>query len=197
MVVVRNLIALFSKRDRTAQRVYDRCVAAARAPEHYGSDGAPDTVDGRFGLLVLHLFLASDRLRRIGREGDALVQALIDCFVRDMDKNLREMGAGDVGVAKNVKRMAEALNGQLRAYHAAAGGGPEALRESLVRNVLAGGATAGAEAAGAAARRLAGYAVAQRRHLAAMPDAELLAGRLPLRPVAEAYADGEREGRDA
>lgn len=196
MVVVRNLIALVSKRDRTVQRVYDRCVAAARAPEHYGSDGAPDTVDGRFGLLVLHLFLASDRLRRIGREGDALVQALIDCFVRDMDKNLREMGAGDVGVAKNVKRMAEALNGQLRAYHAAAGEGPEALRESLVRNVLAGGATAGAEA-GAAARRLAGYAIAQRRHLAAMPDAELLAGRLPLRPVAEAYTDGEREDGDA
>lgn len=187
MVLVRNLIALVSKRDRTAQRIYDRCVLAARAPEHYGEGAAPDSVDGRFAMLTLHLFLAVARLRAIGREGEALVQALIDCFVRDMDRNLREMGAGDIGVAKNVKRMAHALNGQLLAYQAALGEGPEAFRASLLRNVL-GRPESEAAAHEAVLDRLTAYAVAQIEHLATRPDAELAAGRLELQPVAAAYA---------
>jgi cytochrome b pre-mRNA-processing protein 3 len=195
MVLLRNMLALLSKRDRTAQRIYDQCVAAARAPEHFGDGRVADSVDGRFAMLALHLFIAARRLGQAGAEGRALVQALVDCFVRDMDRNLREMGAGDVGVAKNVKRMAHALNGQLHAYEAALTAGPEALRASLLRNVFG----LSEDAAGALewpVRRLAGYVQAQMLYLSSRPDADCLAGRCPLQPAAAAYnvAPGDEPG---
>lgn len=214
MVILRNIIASLSKRDRLAQRVYDRCVAVARAPEHYRGGHVADSVDGRFGLLVLHLFLAIQRVDRAQPDGKAMVQALIDCFVRDMERNLREMGAGDIGVAKNVKQMAQALNGQLYAYQRAVAEGPEALRETLLRNVVAssgiGGGQEGADSVGdddaetasetppeapsaaqyAAAGRLTGYAQAQMQALAGQPDASCLAGALELLPAETAYQGG-------
>lgn len=210
MVILRNILASLSKRDRLAQRIYDRCVAAARAPEHYRGGHVADSVDGRFGLLVLHLFLAIQRLDRAQPDGKAMVQALIDCFVRDMERNLREMGAGDIGVAKNVKQMAQALNGQLYAYQRAVAAGPEALRETLLRNVVASAGIGGEQAGGetgnqagadsaaaapseaqrAAAGRLTGYAQAQMQALAGQPDETCLAGRLDLLPAEAAYRGG-------
>ena len=189
MVFLRNMLALVSKRDRLAQRIYDQCVAAARAPQHYGDGAAADSVDGRFAVLALHLFIAARRLQQAGPEGKALVQSLIDCFIRDMDRNLREMGAGDVGVAKNVKQMAKALNGQFHAYERAVKEGPDALRASLLRNVLARPDEATDEQALAAARRLAGYAYAQMLYLSLQPDTVCLAGRCPMQPAPTGYGE--------
>ncbi|MGF1624132.1 MAG: ubiquinol-cytochrome C chaperone family protein [Alphaproteobacteria bacterium] len=200
MVLLRNLLALVSKRDRLAQRIYDQCVAAARAPAHYGDGSVADSVDGRFAMLTLHLFIAAHRLRGAGPEGEALVQALVDCFIRDMDCNLREMGAGDVGVAKNVKQMALALNGQLHAYERALVEGPEGLATSLSRNVFAQADARGTDsgrtdegldqtAGQSAVRRLTGYTIAQIGHLSAQADADCVAGRCRMLPVPAAYGE--------
>ena len=188
MPFLRNIIAVFSPRDRLVQRLYDDCVATARAAEHYGPGRVADSVDGRFDLLVLHLFVMARRLGAIGQAGDALVRSLIEAFIRDMERNLREMGAGDIGVAKRIKYMAQALHGQMQAYTRALDAGDSAMREALARTLFPDG-NGGADPA--AAQRLAAYVRAQIDAMAAQPDASCLAGRCRLLPAAEAYRTAE------
>ena len=45
-----------------------------------------------------------------------LNQELFDRFFADMDFTLREMGVGDLGVGKRVRKMSEAFMGRLTAY---------------------------------------------------------------------------------
>lgn len=198
MAILRNVIARFSKRDRLAAQVYADCVAVARDPSHFRDGQVPDSVDGRFDLLALHLFIVIHRLRGAGAAGEALTQSLIDCFVRDMDQNLREMGAGDIGVARRVKYMAQALNGLLHGYEAALREGGDALAGCVLRNVFS--VTPGGEggdpaspAQQAAARRLASYVQAQVIYLSFMADADCLAGRCPMQPADVAYGETASE----
>ena len=75
-------------------------------------------------------------------------QGLFDYFCRDMDHNLREMGIGDQGVPRQMRRVGEAFYGRTQAYDAAlAEPGDDALTGALSRNVYA-----GTEASVAAAR---------------------------------------------
>ena len=46
-----------------ARRLYDEAVAQGRLPTLYARLGAPDTVEGRFEMLTLHVILLIDRLR--------------------------------------------------------------------------------------------------------------------------------------
>ena len=144
---------LFRMPGRTIAALYGAIVAQARDPRFYESYEVPDTVLGRFDLIVLHLALVLRRLR----EGDAamsgLAQGVFDAFCRDMDHNLREMGISDQGVPRQMRRVGEAFYGRAQAYdRALAERGNEALVQTLTRNVYA-------EAAGTdvAARRLAAY----------------------------------------
>ncbi len=84
----------------------------ARLPAFYTDFGVPDTVEGRFDMLVLHLVLL---LRRLGQETElrrSFGQDLFDAFCRDLDANLREMGVGDLAVPKRMQRFAEAFYGR-------------------------------------------------------------------------------------
>src|ERR1043165_607987 len=130
---------LFRRPGRTIAAPYGAIVAQAREPRFYAAYGVPDTVLGRFDLLVLHLALLLRRLR----EGDAtraLAQGVFDAFCRDMDHNLREMGISDQGVPHQMRRVGEAFYGRARAYDAAlAEGADDALVQALARNVYAGG----------------------------------------------------------
>lgn len=62
---------------------------------------------------------------------------LLECLFDDMDRNLREMGVGDMGVGKRVKTMSKAAFGRFEVYTQAYGD-DEALREALRRNVYRG-----------------------------------------------------------
>jgi cytochrome b pre-mRNA-processing protein 3 len=121
-----------------SRAVYERIVAQARRPAFYARLGVPDTPDGRFEMLALHLFLVLHRLKR--ERGDpataALAQRLVDHLIADLDANLREMGAGDLGVGRRVKRMAGAVYGRIAAYEAGLGGGEAALSRILRQTVL-------------------------------------------------------------
>ena len=122
--------------DREVAPLYLRLVEHARAPDFYLKCGVPDTLDGRFDMLVLHVFLVLERLAGQGEREDALVQALIDRLFADMDVTLREMGVGDLSVGKKVKRMAEAFYGRARAYREGlAAPDTDALAEALRRNL--------------------------------------------------------------
>ena len=124
--------------ERAVAHLYVRLMDRSREPGFYLNCGVPDTLDGRFDMLVLHAFMVLDRLAGEGEREDALVQALIDRLFADMDVTLREMGVGDLSVGKKVKRMAEAFYGRSRAYREGlaspdAGALEEALRRNLYR----------------------------------------------------------------
>jgi cytochrome b pre-mRNA-processing protein 3 len=153
-------------------------VAQAREPLFYRDFGVPDTVNGRFDLLLLHLWMVLRRLK--GTAGATnLAQALFDRFCEDMDANLREMGVGDLTVPKRMQAFGEAFYGRAAAYDLALTDTADALARALSRNILNGEANENA-------RRLAVYAENAIAALSTLGDATLLAAawKFPL-PLGE------------
>ncbi len=157
----------------TIAALYGAIVAQARRPAFYLAYGVPDTAEGRFEMIVLHLALLC---RRLGRAEPAarsaahsLSQGVFDMFCRDMDHNLREMGVTDLGVPKKMRRLGEAFYGRLGAYdRALAADGEQALAAALARNAVP----------GPAASALARYVRATAKQLDALPIEDFRAGRL-------------------
>lgn len=104
---------------RTASALYGSIVAQAREPAFFADLGVPDTMEGRFGMIGVHMFLVLERLRREGNEGLRLGRALLETFATDIDDTLREIGVGDLSVPRRVKKAAAALHEHLIAYRAA------------------------------------------------------------------------------
>ncbi len=119
-----------------AHELYGRIVAQARQPGFYQGGGVPDSIDGRFDLIVLHVFLVLNRLKREESRASGLSQALFDLLFLDMDRSLREMGVGDIGVGKRVKAMVQAFYGRMSAYDTALAADDAALQEALKRNLF-------------------------------------------------------------
>lgn len=101
-----------------AKQVYGETLTHVRNPMFYEDFGVPDTFDGRFELLLLHLFMVIhvtlDKLSE--SESAEFNQALFDVTFSDMDQTLREMGIGDMGIPKHMRRMMKAFNGRMHAY---------------------------------------------------------------------------------
>lgn len=129
------LTRLFARKPDTARALYEAIVAAARRVIFYETWDVPDTVQGRFDMISLHLFLVLDRLKGEGAAGEDFRQRLTDGFFLDMDRSLREMGVGDISVGKKVRKMAESFYGRVRAYDAALAKG-EGLGDALRRNLF-------------------------------------------------------------
>ncbi len=138
----------------------------------YEDLGVPDTLDGRFDLVGVHVALLIRTLRRLPPPGPALAQAVFDAMFSDMDINLRELGVSDLAVGKRVRAMWEAFHGRAAAYEAALDADDQpALAAALARNVWRGAAPPGAP------ERLAGIMATHDQALRAQPMADLRAGR--------------------
>lgn len=179
MATLRSLLAPRRRHERAGFALYAAAVAAARAPILYSRLGVPDTLDGRFDLVGLHVFLLIDRLRREKPPGPNLAQAVFDAMFSDMDVNLREMGVGDLSVGKKVRAMWEAFHGRAAAYGAPLDSGDvPALAAALARNVWRGAALPAG-----AAESLARLALVQRAHLAGQDLDRLAAGEVAFLPA--------------
>jgi len=152
----------------TIEAIYGMIVTQAREPLFYRDLGVPDTVNGRFDLLLLHLWLVLRRLKSVAA-GTALSQALFDHFCGDMDDNLREMGVGDLAVPKRMQAFGEAFYGRSTAYDMALTDGHEALAQALCKNILNGENID-------KARQLAVYAETAMAALTQLDEATLLSG---------------------
>src|SRR5215204_1565328 len=87
------LFSAQKRRDReAAEALYAACVAAARHPVLYTAYGVPDTLQGRFEMLALHLFAPIQRLMHEPGDDPELARLLAERFVADMDAAFREMG---------------------------------------------------------------------------------------------------------
>lgn len=138
--------------DQDTRRLYARLVEQSRAPAFYRELGVPDSLDGRFEMLALHVFVALRRLKQAGEGGRA--QALFDVMFGDMDRTLREIGVGDMSVGKRVKEMARALYGRIAAYEAGLAASDDAALVAALERNLYGTVTAPPAAAAALARYL-------------------------------------------
>ncbi len=159
----------------TIEAIYGMIVTQAREPIFYRDLGVPDTVNGRFDLLLLHLWLLLRRLRTV-QGATELSQALFDRFCEDMDDNLREMGVGDQTVPKRMRAFGEAFYGRVQAYDQAIEGGGEALASAICKNILNG---AGLDKA----RRLAAYAGVTEADLGRTDETALLCASFRFPPA--------------
>jgi len=150
----------------TIEAIYGMIVTQAREPLFYRDLGVPDTVNGRFDLLLLHLWLVLQRLQSV-EAGSGLSQALFDHFCGDMDDNLREMAVGDLTVPKRMQAFGEAFYGRTAAYDLALIAGHQALAQAICKNVLNGDKIE-------QARQLATYAESAMACLAGLDEATLL-----------------------
>jgi cytochrome b pre-mRNA-processing protein 3 len=158
---------------QTARDIYSSIVAKARQPYFYAVLGVPDTIDGRFDMILLHAILLMNRLAQGSPAARDLAQKIFDELFADMDRSLREMGVGDLSVGKRVRKMAMAFYGRAKAYRdALAENDTRALQAALARNIFPEGVDAGTAA------NLTAYVLACARTLSLRSETELLEGRV-------------------
>lgn len=130
-----------------AHLLYEQLVRHARFPLYYDRLGVPDTPEGRFEVLSLHVALTVRKLYSLDGDnpkgdGRAQGQALFDLMTADLDQNLRELGVGDLSVGKQVKRLAGQFYARLAVLNEAFGeGGTEVLSPMLRTNMHGAGAS--------------------------------------------------------
>lgn len=169
------ILSLFKRKAsrNSVRAVYGAIVAAARHPRFYAEWGVPDTVDGRYDMIVLHSVLVLDRLGGEDQAAQSFAQDLTNEVFADMDRSLREMGVGDISVGKKVRRMAEVFYGRAKVYVPLIRAGvTDELRQAIYRNVFAG---TGPETG---AGELTGYAVRLHHHLHECLTGPILSGQI-------------------
>jgi len=165
-----------AERKRLSERLCAGLVARARAAVFFRDYGVPDTIDGRFDLLALHAWLVLERLNTTGQRD--LAQALTDALFVRFDEGLRDLGAGDMGMGRRMKKIAAAFYGRMQAYNQAAD--DAALAAAVERNLYRGAGR------GEGARTLALYAKLSRIHLC---RADLAAGQIDFGPLPASARD--------
>lgn len=149
-----------------AERLYAAVVTRAREPVFFVNLAVADTLDGRFDLLALHAWLVLTQVKT----NAPLAQAFVDRLFIGFDEALRELGAGDIGMGRRVKKLADAFYGRLAAYDAASDG--NSMAAALVRNLYR-----GEEKPCVAA--MAAYVLGAKTYLTLTPDGEVDFGPLP------------------
>jgi cytochrome b pre-mRNA-processing protein 3 len=132
------IFSLFRRRGGNAAIVdglYLAVAEAARRPVFFTRWAVPDTVEGRFEVLTLHVLLVLRRLKALPPPAGDLAQDLVDAVFAQFDRALRELGVGDISVPKRMKTMASAFYGRARAYEEAMGDDAR-LAGALRRNML-------------------------------------------------------------
>jgi cytochrome b pre-mRNA-processing protein 3 len=170
-----SISALFRRRPANrdaAIALLDRIIEQSRQIEFYRHGGVPDTLDGRFDLMVLHVVLALRRLQDI--DGSAETgQAVLDRMFTVLDLNLRELGVQDVGIGRRIKVMAEGFNGRSQALRRDLATDDGALRDTLRRNAFGGAIPDEAQVTA-----MCGYVRAVVAALTQLADVDLLMGRI-------------------
>ena len=158
---------------RPANHLYDAIMAQARLPIYYQRLGVPDTLEGRFSVLTIHLFAVFRRLKDAGPEAAAIAQDLSDRFVADMDTVLREVGVGDLSVPKKVRKLAASGATFIERYNRAADASENALETEIAANL-----PLDDEMAGKVSARLTPYVKAMLQALEDQPIEVICTGRL-------------------
>jgi len=126
---------LFKQENLESKKLYASALTSARNEVFYTRYNVPDTFDGRFDLLLLHIFIILQRIKDKDNYQE-LSQDLFDVMFKDMDQTLREIGIGDVGIPKHMKKMMKAFNGRMHVYQDAISNDID-LNTAIARNLYA------------------------------------------------------------
>ena len=133
------IFGLFKKKNNNraiVDRQYATLTAAARTPAFYLDLGVPDTVMGRFEMLSVIMILYFRRTKSSDVSGQEIAQEIVDAFFQDLDHSIRELGIGDQGVPKRMKKFTGMFYGRLESYAAALDASDRvALAAALRRNI--------------------------------------------------------------
>jgi len=163
-----------------AEKLYGAIVAQARLPLFYQAFGLPDTLEGRFSVLSLHLFAVLHRLGQGNDEAAYLSQELVDTFTADMETVLREIGVGDLRIPKKMRGLAASSAALLQSYAAGFATSDEALAATIAETLPLDG-----DAAMTAAQSLAPYLREVVRKLEAQQIYRLVAGKVKFHQISE------------
>jgi cytochrome b pre-mRNA-processing protein 3 len=145
--------------------LYRRVVAASRSQILYARYGVPDSGEGRFEALALHVILVLRRLKALPAPAGEVAQDLVDLTFRELDRSLRELGIGDISVPKRMKSLARAFYGRVAGYDGPLDAGDkEALAAAMDKSGVL----------GRSAAPLAAYALAGERFLAGLTLEDIL-----------------------
>jgi cytochrome b pre-mRNA-processing protein 3 len=180
-----------SELKRTAHQLYERIVAQARSESFYREMGVPDTMEGRFEMIVLHLFLVRERLKSEGEDGQRLGQIVLEKLISDMDDALRQIGY-DMAVPKRVKKAVNAFAERSQAYGAAlaleaSSSGHDQLQSALRQHVYGDCADPDDPRQAGGIAGLAAYVRRAATTVAATRSSEVLAGEIDF-PLAGPHA---------
>jgi cytochrome b pre-mRNA-processing protein 3 len=172
---------LRSRRSKTSksEKLYGAIVAQARLPDFYRDLGVPDSLDGRFAVLSLHLFILLRRLKQEGAAGGPLAQEVMDRFVGDMDTVLRELGVSDLRVPKKMRALAGSAHALLETYDQAFAAG-----EAPFAAAVAASLPSGCEDAELSSEALASYLMGCAAALEREPFSAFAAGAIAFPEVA-------------
>jgi cytochrome b pre-mRNA-processing protein 3 len=121
-MIMKSLLGLFRAEPNLAEPLYQQVVAKARSPHWYVEGLVPDTMEGRFAVLATLLALTDLRLEQGGDSARKASVGLAECFVHDMDSQLRQDGVGDPVMGKKVGSLVGALGGRVGAWRRATDG---------------------------------------------------------------------------
>ncbi len=168
------MIMSFFRKDaalEAGEALYAAAVEQARSAPLYADFGAPDTVEGRFEMIVIHVYLILRRLREDTPKAKKTRQKLFDVMFQNMDDSLRELGVGDLSVGRKIRTMAENFYGRIKAYEETltSKAAEHDMAKSLGRNVYGDEDAKGA-------RDLAKYVIKAAEFIETQPAARIVGG---------------------
>jgi cytochrome b pre-mRNA-processing protein 3 len=113
---IKALLGLENPFEEAAFSLYGSIVAQARQTYFYSDLKVKDTVEGRFDMIIIHAFLLFHRLKNEDENARQLSQTVFDTMFKDLDQSLREMGVGDMGIGRRIKKMASSFYGRVSVY---------------------------------------------------------------------------------
>lgn len=160
--------------ETVTEDAYAAIVAAARQEALYARFMIPDTPLGRFESLSAHLVLFLRRTKDAAAPLPALAQEIVDMFITDMDHSLRELGIGDAGVPKRMKKLSKMFYGRAEFYGKALDKGDAGELSAALRRNIRPDADEWPEADG-----LAQYLISAEEALKQLDDAMIARGEVP------------------
>ena len=137
------LFPRLTTRSKRGTALFAAATHEARQPHWYRNGEVPDSLNGRFAMLATIVALIIVRLERDGAEGDALSVALTERFIAVMESEHRELGLGDPGLGRKVRRLVGSLANRTELWRSAIGGErawKDAARESVYGRATPAGA---------------------------------------------------------
>eukprot|EP00912_Choanoflagellata_sp_UC4_P001920 UC4_evm2s1233 len=122
---------------RSAARMYSCCDKQAKRQEFYDVCKMPDTMQSRFVVTLVHVWLCMVRLKPEGQEGKYVYKQLVKLFWQDMEHKMSLFGIHDRNIVKeSTREFAAQFYGIVFAFDEGILEGDAVLAAAIWRNLM-------------------------------------------------------------